>query len=74
MLTDIGLPGALSGINLAVIAAERYLRLRIATMTGYAEQAELAEGLAYPLLLKPFRRFALAAAMQTLFKASAAPQ
>ena len=44
LLSDIGLPGELSGLDLAQIAAETRPELKIATMSGYKEERPAAGG------------------------------
>ena len=73
MLTDIGLPGGMSGLDLAEVAAAKYPDLRIVTMSGYNDE-QAREGVASPgvgvHLRKPLRRADLAAAIQQVFAAA----
>lgn len=52
LITDIVMPGSMSGIDLAVRARERQHAIRVLLMTGYSDQA-VSGGM--PLLRKPFR-------------------
>ena len=59
LVTDIVMPGALDGMELAVWAQARYPDLRIMLATGYSER--LGSGsLPWPLLEKPYRKADLA--------------
>ena len=72
MLTDIGLPNAMNGVNLAKTATEILPNLKIATMSGYKEQHPLGDEPITPQwihLTKPFLRADLAMAMTVLFAA-----
>ncbi len=72
LLSDIVMPGGVSGIELAGIAAQRSQRLAIVLTTGYAGdrlQGAKASDLPWPVLRKPFRGDQLA---QTLVEALAA--
>ena len=66
LLTDVVMPGGLSGIELAGLAAQRCPGLAIVLMTGYAGerlQGARASDLAWPVLRKPFRGDQLADAL-----------
>jgi CheY-like chemotaxis protein len=76
LLSDIVMPGGVSGIELAGFAAQRYPLMAIVLTTGYAGdrlQGAKASDLPWPVLRKPFRSDqladvlvqALAAARQT---------
>ena len=52
LLTDISLPGGISGGELAKRASEECPGLKIILITG---RPETADGLDYPLISKPFR-------------------
>ncbi|MBB4266489.1 hybrid sensor histidine kinase/response regulator [Roseospira visakhapatnamensis] len=63
LLTDIVMPGGMSGPQLAQAARDRWPRLPILFMSGYAEGAILREGqigTEHDLISKPFRRADLA--------------
>ncbi|MCB9948546.1 MAG: PAS domain S-box protein, partial [Rhodospirillaceae bacterium] len=63
LLTDIVMPGGLSGPQLARLACERRPDLRLLYMSGFAESKVLLDGeveLASDLIHKPFRRAELA--------------
>jgi len=70
MLTDIGLPGGMDGIDLARLVAERYPHLKIVTRSGHAEGEDadtLGRRPEWRHLAKPFRRDVLADAMKGVF-------
>lgn len=54
LLSDVQMPGHLSGIDLAERVRVRWPTLRMALMTGYAEELERARRLGIPVLAKPF--------------------
>ncbi len=65
MMTDVVMPGGMSGLDLARCAAELYPSMRILLASGYAGDdvdADLA-GAAWPLLRKPYSRDELFAAL-----------
>ena len=70
LLSDIVMPGGVSGVELAGFAAERYPAMAVVLMTGYAGerlQGAKASDLRWPILRKPFRGDQLAQALvQTL--------
>ncbi|NYD89022.1 PAS domain S-box protein [Sphingomonas melonis] len=71
LVTDIGLPG-LNGRQLADFARERRRDLNILFMTGYAENAAIANGFLEPgmeMITKPFAIDALAARIRTILEA-----
>jgi PAS domain S-box-containing protein len=57
LISDIVMPGGMSGVDLARAARARDARLPIVLTSGYAGErlGEGAEALAWPLLRKPFR-------------------
>ncbi len=66
LLSDVVMPGGLSGIELAGFAAQRYPDMAIVLMTGYAGerlQGAKASDLPWPVLRKPFRGDQLADAL-----------
>ena len=65
MVSDIVMPGGISGVDLARLAAEREPRLAILLTTGYAGDrlSVAAADLAWPVLRKPFRIEQLASAL-----------
>lgn len=76
LLTDIVMPGGLSGIELAGFAARRYPNLAIVLMTGYAGerlQGAKASDLPWPVLRKPFRGDQLADALVQALAAARQP-
>ncbi|MGF6757730.1 ATP-binding protein [Paraburkholderia sp. GAS42] len=54
VLSDIQMPGRLSGIDLAERVKRTWPDQRIALMTGYADELERARHLGVPILAKPF--------------------
>ena len=70
LLSDVVMPGGVSGVELAGFAAEHCPGMAILLMTGYAGerlQGARASDLAWPILRKPFRGDQLAQALvQTL--------
>jgi CheY-like chemotaxis protein len=54
VLSDIQMPGRLSGIDLAESVQRSWPSQRIALMTGYADELERAKHLGVPILAKPF--------------------
>ena len=72
LVTDIGLPG-LNGRQLADAARERRPDLKILFMTGYAENATIANGFLDPgmsMMTKPFAIDALATRIRNIIEAS----
>jgi PAS domain S-box-containing protein len=71
LITDIGLPG-LNGRQLADAARERRPDLKVLFMTGYAENATIANGFLDPgmkMITKPFAIDALAARIREIIEA-----
>ncbi len=69
LFTDIGLPGGLTGRQLADLAAALRPGLRVLYTTGYARNAIVHHGVLDPgveLLVKPFNYAALASRVRTL--------
>ena len=66
LVTDIRMPGALNGFDLANKVRELQPRTAILLISGYAEDPIMkeAEGRGYHILAKPFRHFHLAAAIK----------
>ncbi len=70
LVTDVGLPG-LNGRQLADLARERRPDLKVLFITGYAENATLANGFLDPgmeMLTKPFAVDALAGKIRTMIR------
>jgi PAS domain S-box-containing protein len=70
LITDIGLPG-LNGRQIADAARVRRAGLKVLFMTGYAENAALANGFLEPgmeMITKPFTVDALAERIRTIFE------
>jgi PAS domain S-box-containing protein len=73
LVTDVGLPG-LNGRQLADAARERRPNLKILFMTGYAENAAIANGFLEPgmqMITKPFAIEALAARIRDMLEMNA---
>ena len=71
LVTDIGLPG-LNGRQMADAAREQRPDLKVLFMTGYAENAAIANGFLEPgmaLITKPFAMEVLATRIQNMIKA-----
>lgn len=64
VLTDVLMPGGMSGIELAAAAARRHPRVRVLLMSGFTEEAPTENGASLPLLAKPFEREDLARAVR----------
>ncbi|MEP9355922.1 response regulator [Xanthobacter sp. KR7-65] len=67
LLTEVGLPGGVSGFNLADLATRRRPACRILLMSGSGELMPTNERLAYRVLAKPFRSDDLKQAVAGLF-------
>lgn len=71
LLSDIVMPGGMSGVDLAQAASARDPDLPILLTTGYAgERVVEPEGLAWPVLRKPFRAEQLGAALRDALSGS----
>jgi DNA-binding NtrC family response regulator len=71
LLTDILMPGQLDGIALAEKASAMHPDMTIMLMSGYSkETATNRADISWPLLVKPFRREDLEAALQKAFGVS----
>jgi signal transduction histidine kinase len=63
LLSDVAMPGALDGIDLAVAVRERFAGLPIILVSGYAKQLDLATQAGFRVLQKPCSPEQLAAAI-----------
>ena len=75
LLTDLGLPGGMGGLQLAEAVSAAYPRIKIMTMSGYNSPEVWASANSRPEwkpLHKPFRRSILAEAMKEAFGAAKA--
>jgi PAS domain S-box-containing protein len=71
LLTDIIMPGQMDGIALAERASEMHPDMKILLMSGYSkEMATNRADIPWPLLVKPFRKEDLYAALEKSFGAS----
>ncbi len=69
LVTDVGLPGAMNGRQVADAALARFPTLRVLFITGYAENAVIGSGQLDPhvaLLTKPFTMEGLASKVRSL--------
>ncbi|MBW0006766.1 MAG: PAS domain S-box protein [Sphingomonas sp.] len=66
VLSDIIMPGGISGIELARKVRDRFPELPIVLTTGYSEQ--LSSGHGFPILQKPYEMDALAGAISEVLK------
>lgn len=64
VLSDIVMPGGISGLELAQIFRARYPALPIILLTGYAAEVHTAEKLSHTVLMKPCTGAALAEAIR----------
>ncbi len=70
LLSDVVLPGGMSGIDLAEKVQANQPNAKIILISGYAKEELVAKGIPenrYPLLSKPFRRRELTAALEAAF-------
>jgi YesN/AraC family two-component response regulator len=76
LLTDIMMPGRMDGIGLAEEASALYPTMKILLMSGYSrETATNRADIPWALLVKPFGREDLDAALKKAFRVSGfAPQ
>jgi PAS domain S-box-containing protein len=73
LITDVGLPGAMTGKQMADKARERRPKLKVLFITGYAENAAISNGHLEPgmhVLSKPFPMEKLAARIRSIIKES----
>jgi signal transduction histidine kinase/ActR/RegA family two-component response regulator len=72
LLTDVVMPGATDGLALVQAVKQRYPRLKVLVMTGYAEQLQAIGELGYEVLPKPFAPRSLADALDRVINAGTA--
>lgn len=65
LLSDIVMPGAMDGVALARMAAQRYPTLKVLLVTGYTHLAD-DKNLEFPVLAKPYRHAELARKLREL--------
>jgi CheY-like chemotaxis protein len=63
LLSDIAMPGSISGIELARWVRDNYPHLPVVLMTGYTAELARAQELSYTVLQKPVSPQALGAAL-----------
>lgn len=68
MITDVGLPGGMNGVELAARARTRQPELKILFMSGYTAPAMLNPEEDYELIAKPFGREELLAKVEALLE------
>ncbi len=69
LLTDVGLPGGMSGLQLADAARKQRPGLKVLFITGYAESAAASDGWmqeGMQVMTKPFALNTLAAKVQSI--------
>ncbi len=67
LITDIVMPGALDGVELARLAAGTHPGMKTLLVSGYPDSAvKVMDELAWPLIAKPYRRSEIAAAVTDL--------
>lgn len=54
ILTDIILPGGMSGLDLAQQVAENYPEIPVVLMTGYTPEMDRVQSLGFPVMRKPY--------------------
>ena len=62
LISDVVLPGGISGIELANLIGQRDADMKILLMSGYSEEAVMSEGLVnsgIKIMNKPFTRYEL---------------
>ena len=64
LLSDIAMPGDISGIELANWVRQKHPRLAVVLMTGYTAELRRAKGLSYTVLQKPVSPQTLAAELE----------
>lgn len=71
LVTDVGLPGGMNGLELAMAVAARFPAIKVVTMSGYNDK-QVSSSLDRPPewkhLQKPFKRTLLAELIQELFE------
>jgi CheY-like chemotaxis protein len=65
VLSDVVMPGGLSGLDLARTLRDRRPELPVVLMTGYSSYASEVVGDGFALIEKPYRRDALAASLRS---------
>jgi CheY-like chemotaxis protein len=63
LLSDIAMPGAMSGMELAEWVRQNRASMPVILMTGYAEELRRAKALSFTVLQKPVSAQALAATL-----------
>ena len=74
VLSDIVMPGRMSGIDLARTLRGRYPELPVLLATGYSRYAATAVKEGFVLIEKPYRRESLAASIQTVLERRRRPR
>lgn len=68
VVSDVVMPGGLSGRQMAEQVLDEHPAMRIVLMSGYADEDDMASAGALPILAKPFVRQDLARALQNVNK------
>jgi CheY-like chemotaxis protein len=71
LLTDLVMPGGMTGIELAEAVRSAWPRIRILLSSGFSEE-QAARGSGFPLLSKPYRKVQLAQAVRLALQGGAA--
>jgi CheY-like chemotaxis protein len=71
LLTDVVMPGGMTGIELAEAARSSWPKIRILLTSGFSEE-QAARGSGFPLLSKPYRKVQLAQAVRLALDGGAA--
>ena len=72
VVSDIAMPGGMSGLELARIVRKRYPGIPILLVTGYSQYATQVINEGFTLIEKPFHRDAFAAAVRAAIRGAAA--
>ena len=73
LITDVVMPGAMNGIQLAEFASDLHPHLRIVLMSGYAEPLASSQETRWALLEKPYRKDTLAQVLRKALDEPARP-
>jgi two-component system NtrC family sensor kinase len=73
LITDIVMPGSMSGLDLARVVRRHYPGVPVLLMSGYTAEADKAAAEGYRILSKPFRPEALADAIRRTLRRQSRP-
>jgi two-component system NtrC family sensor kinase len=68
IISDIVMPGDMSGLELGRIVRQRYPGLPIVLSTGYSQYAAQVVGEGFTIVEKPFRRSSLLASIRAALR------